>query len=61
MAGRCGLSAVLRLRIAGVAIAAGAVALAASAPGCTSGASGTQAVCPPNETCQVSLTLLHTS
>jgi 5'-nucleotidase/UDP-sugar diphosphatase len=35
--------------------------LAAAEPGCTSGGTGPQSPCPPGQTCQVRLTLLHTS
>jgi 5'-nucleotidase len=59
--GRCGLAAILRPRIAAVTLAAGAALLAATEPGCTSGGSGPQSPCPPNQKCQVGLTILHTS
>ena len=61
MAGRCGLSAFLRPRCCRLALAGSAIALAAAEPGCTSGGTGPQAPCPPGQTCQVRLTLLHTS
>jgi len=58
---RCGLTAIFRPRIAAVTLATGVAALAAAEPGCTSGGSGPQSPCPPGETCQVALTILHTS
>ena len=61
MAGRCGLPSFVRLRLAGAAVACSAVLLAATEPGCTSGATGPQRPCPTGQTCEVRLTLLHTS
>ena len=61
MARRCGLSAFLRPRFAALALAGSAIGLAAAEPGCTSGGTGPQAPCPPGETCEVRLTLLHTA
>ncbi|HEY1695910.1 MAG TPA: bifunctional UDP-sugar hydrolase/5'-nucleotidase [Polyangiaceae bacterium] len=61
MARRCGLPGFLRLRFAALALGASAAALAATEPGCTSGATGPSQVCPPGETCDVRLTLLHTA
>ena len=59
--GRCSLSALVRARFAGLALVAAVLALAATAPGCTSGGTGPQSPCPPGQTCQVLLTLLHTA
>jgi 5'-nucleotidase len=59
--GRCGLAARFRPRIAAAMLVAGAALLAATEPGCTAGGSGPQAPCPPGQTCQVGLTILHTS
>jgi 5'-nucleotidase / UDP-sugar diphosphatase len=59
--GRCGMRAVARPRIAALAIVGAALGLAAAEPGCTSGGTGPQTPCPPGQTCQVRLTLLHTS
>jgi 5'-nucleotidase/UDP-sugar diphosphatase len=59
--GRCGLAARFRPRIAVATLAAGVALLAAAEPGCTSGGSGPQSPCPAGETCQVALTLIHTS
>lgn len=59
--GRPGLAGGLRLRAAATALAVSCVALAAAEPGCTSGGSGTQSPCPPGQTCEVALTILHTS
>ena len=42
-------------------VAVSAASLAAAEPGCTSGGSGPQTPCPPGETCEVRLTLLHTA
>jgi 5'-nucleotidase len=47
--------------VAAAAIFAGAAALAATEPGCTSGGNGPQSPCPPGQTCEVRLTLLHTA
>jgi len=58
--GRCSLSAFVRPHVAGAALVAASLALAAGAPGCTSGGSGPQSPCPPGQTCQVALTLIHT-
>jgi 5'-nucleotidase len=44
--------------LAGIAVAA---CLAGAPPGCTSGGSGVQSPCPSGATCDVHLTLLHTS
>jgi 5'-nucleotidase len=59
--GRCGLLGFLRPRLATLAVASSALVLAAGEPGCTSGGTGPQSPCPPGETCEVRLTLLHTS
>lgn len=59
--GRCGLSALLHPRLAAGMLAAAFVTLAAAEPGCTSGGSGPQSPCPEGQTCQVGLTILHTS
>ncbi len=59
--GRCGLAARFRPRIAAATLVAGAALLAATEPGCTAGGSGPQAPCPPGQTCQVGLTIIHTS
>jgi 5'-nucleotidase/UDP-sugar diphosphatase len=61
MAGRCGLLGLLRPRLAAIAVAAAAVGLGVSEPGCTSGGTGTQTPCPDGQTCEVRLTLLHTA
>src|SRR5579863_10491925 len=61
MAGRCGLLGLVRPRVAAAAVAVSAAALAGAAPGCTSGGTGTQTPCPDGQTCEVRLTLLHTS
>lgn len=58
---RRGLTALVRPRMAVATLALSAGLLAGVAPGCTSGGSGPQSPCPPGETCQVSLTLIHTS
>jgi 5'-nucleotidase / UDP-sugar diphosphatase len=61
MIGRCNLAALARPRVAGLALVGAVLALAATEPGCTSGGSGPQSPCPPGQTCQVLLTLLHTA
>src|SRR5580700_12331608 len=61
MAGRCGLLGLLRPRLAAIAVAAAAVGLGVSEPGCTSGGTGTQTPCPDGQQCEVRLTLLHTA
>ena len=63
MGGRRGLVADVRPRFRWPALAGAAVAasLACAAPGCTSGGVGVQSPCPPGQTCDVHLTLLHTS
>jgi 5'-nucleotidase len=61
IAGRCGLPPFLRTRLAAIAVAVSAASLAAAEPGCTSGGSGPQTPCPAGQTCEVRLTLLHTS
>jgi 5'-nucleotidase/UDP-sugar diphosphatase len=57
--GRCGLAARLRTTVA--TLAAGCALLAGGEPGCSSGGSGPQSPCPPGKTCEVALTILHTS
>ena len=52
---------VARPRIAAIALVGAALGLAAAEPGCTSGGTGPQSACPPGQTCQVRLTLIHTS
>ncbi len=63
MGGRRGLVADVRPRFRWPALAGAAFAasLACGAPGCTSGGVGVQSPCPPGQTCDVHLTLLHTS
>jgi 5'-nucleotidase len=58
--GRSGLAAFVRPRFAALALVAGALGTSLAAPGCSSD-SGTSSACPPGQTCQVRLTILHTS
>ncbi len=59
--GRRGSSAFVRARLAFATLASSVALLAAAEPGCTSGGTGPQSPCPPGQTCQVNLTILHTS
>jgi 5'-nucleotidase/UDP-sugar diphosphatase len=57
---RRGPAALVRPRLAAGALIAGALALTVAAPACTSGGAPTSP-CPDGQTCQVRLTLIHTS
>ena len=61
MAGRRGHTARAGRPVAAAILAASALALSVAEPGCTSGGEGVQNACPPGTTCQVRLTILHTS